>query len=109
MDNRELLDTERRGQQGPSSRRGNAKRILANCVYALFALMALSYLGEGAEALIQRNFAGLGISLAASLAAWYLGVGIGVRLGVSPIHFASTIGRVLGFSRSVAPEDTPDA
>ncbi|MDP9067985.1 MAG: hypothetical protein M3N53_06530 [Actinomycetota bacterium] len=62
------------------------RRRVAYLFYIAGSFIAINAIAEGG-----------GFGLIGALAVWWIAVGFGVRLGVSPDEFASSVKRLLGF------------
>lgn len=75
-------------------------RCVAWFFYTFGMVVAVGVFTNGARLFVEAGnpipaIMGLGLALAA----WWLTVGIGVRLGMTPLQFARDVRKVLGFTK----------
>ena len=81
------------------------QRLVAHAVYLLALVVGMSALGSG----ISNGVWPTMMALASAVVIWWIAVGFGVRLGVTPDAFVLSVKRVLGFDVEwdVVNEPTP--
>ncbi len=85
------------------------QRVVAHFIYLFALVVGMGALGSG----ISHGLWPTMMAIATAVVIWWIAVGFGVRVGVTPDDFVTSLKRLLGFGvewdtpKEPAPQDSP--